>query len=280
MWNMILMRNPLSTLGAGLFLFVTTFHAGCAPKGESDDPRMQRPGFVMEPANTCALSGEPLSGQTSIRTFAGEDIFFRSEAQAAAFDEMPGGAKRVIAGRQLLDRRGVINEYCPLSQEPLPLDAGVLEYRSVLIGFIDQKHLDQFNALPEDVTLRICARYLLEADGIANNRCPITDELLLPDAPVWEDERYKIAFSDTAALATFNALARPRRNELTARIILPDQGVANVICPITERPVRLDSPIINIEGRDIALRNVDAARAFNKLTRAEQVRYAYPEDEH
>ena len=279
-WSRILTRSPLPTLCAGLFLFMTTFHGGCAPKGDRDNAGMETTRFSMGPAETCALSSEPLSGQTSMRTFAGEQIYFRSEAQAAAFDEMPGGAKRVIAGRQLLDRRGVINEYCPLSQEPLPLDAGVVEYRSVLIGFIDQKHLDQFNALPEDVTLRICARYLLQADGVANNRCPITDELLLPDAPVWEDETYKIAFSDTAALATFNALARTRRNELTARIILPDRGVANVICPITERPIRLDSPIINIDGRDIALRNVDAARTFNKLTRAEQVRYAYPEEEY
>ena len=274
------MRKTLPNLCAGLFVFVAAVHVGCAPKGQPDNAGTKTTGYEMGPATTCALSSEPLSGQTSVRTFAGERIFFRSEAQAAAFDEMPGSAKRVIAGSQLLDRRGVINAYCPLSQEPLPLDAGVVEYRSVLIGFIDQKHLDQFNALPEDVTLRICARYLLEADGVANARCPITDELLLPDAPVWEDERYKIAFSDTAALATFNALARTRRNELTARIILPDRGVANVVCPITDRPIRLDSPIINIEGRDIALRNVDAARAFNKLTRAEQVRYAYPEDEH
>lgn len=232
---------------------------------------------LMGPAKVCALSNEPLSSQTATRRFAGEQIYFHSEAQAAAFDEMPGGAKRVIAGKQLLDRRGVMNEFCPLSQEPLPLDACVVRYRNVLIGFVDQKSLDQFNALPEDVTVRICARYLLEADGIANTRCPITDELLLPGAPEMADERYKIAFSDDAALETFNALTRARRNEITARIILPDRGVANVICPITDRPIRMDSPIITIEGRDIALRNVDAARAFNKLTSAEQLRYAYPE---
>lgn len=262
-----------------ILLFGLAAHAGCAPGTEKDivGPKMPEP--TMGPATTCALSSEPLTGQTSVRRFAGEKIYFQSEAQAAAFDEMPGGSKRVIAGRQLLNRRGVINEYCPISQEPLPLDAGIIEYRSVLIGFIDQKHLDQFNALPEDVSLRICARYLLEADGVANNRCPITDELLLHDAPVLEAARYKIAFSDEAALAKFNALARQRRNELTARIILPDRGVANVTCPITDRPIRLDSPIINIEGRDIALRNVDAARAFNKLPHAEQVRYAYPEEQ-
>ena len=92
-----------------------------------------------------------------------------------------------------------------------------------------------------------------------------------------DDDRYKIAFSDRAALETFNALTRSKRNEITARIILPDRGVVNVICPMTDRPIRLDSPIITIDGRDIALRNVDAARAFNKLPRAEQVRYAYPD---
>ena len=263
-----------------MLLLILACHAGCAPGTGKDIAGTKMPEKAMGPATTCALSNQPLTGQTSVRRFAGEKIYFQSEAQAAAFDEMPGGSKRVIAGRQLLNRRGVINEYCPISQEPLPLDAGIIEYRSVLIGFIDQNHLDRFNALPDDVTLRICARYLLEADGVANQRCPITDELLLHDAPVLEGGKYKIAFSDEAALATFEALARQRRNELTARIILPDQGVANVTCPITDRPIRLDSPIITIDGRNIALRNVDAARAFNKLPRAEQVRYAYPEEEH
>jgi len=270
------MRKPLLNLSAGLFLVMGMVHSGCAPKVESNTKASPGP---MIPASACALSDEPLSGQTSIRTFAGEQIFFHSEAQAAAFDEMPGGAKRVIAGRQLLQRRGVMNEFCPLSQEPLPLDARVVEYRSVLIGFLDQKHLDQFNALPDDVTVRICARYLLEAEGVVNDRCPITDELLLPGAPVLEDTRYKIAFSNTDALASFNEMTRAERNELTARIILPDRGVINVICPITDRPIRLDSPIISVEGRDIALRNVDAARTFNKLSRAEQARYVDIEEQ-
>jgi hypothetical protein len=234
------MTKTLLTLAAALLMLVLL--CGCTTKPVETRTTAQL--GLMGPAKVCALSNEPLSSQTATRRFAGEQIYFHSEAQAAAFDEMPGGAKRVIAGKQLLDRRGVMNEFCPLSQ---------------------------------DVTVRICARYLLEADGIANTRCPITDELLLPGAPEMADERYKIAFSDDAALETFNALTRARRNEITARIILPDRGVANVICPITDRPIRMDSPIITIEGRDIALRNVDAARAFNKLTSAEQLRYAYPE---
>ena len=276
------MRTTLATRYAGplMLLSVLVSSIGCAPGTQRDLAGASMPENAMSPATTCALSSEPLKGQTSVRRFAGEKIYFQSEAQAAAFDEMPGGSKRVIAGRQLLDRRGVINEFCPISQEPLSLDADIIEYRSVLIGFIDRQHLDQFNALPDDVTLRICARYLLEADGVANERCPITDALLLHDAPVLEGERYKIAFADEAALARFNALARQRRNELTARIVMPDRGVVNVTCPITDRPIRLDSPIINIEGRDIAVRNVDAARAFNKLPHAEQVRYAYPEQQH
>lgn len=218
----------------------------------------------------CALSQRTLPSKPAIRLFAGKEIRFHSESEATTFDELPGGRKRVIAGQQVLARRGVANAECPISQNPLPIDAEVMRFQGVLLGFSTTEERDRFRALPDDVQIRMVARHLLRSDGIPNERCPISDLVLLPGSPTLEVADKRIAFADQASLVQYQTMPSPRQNEIAARILMPERGVSNTTCPVTRQPIRLDSPVVVVDGRRIALRNVQAARTFNGMPLSER----------
>lgn len=229
---------------------------------ESDTPLPQRPGLWVE---RCALSSRPLGPEPAIRIYAGEQIRFRSESEATNFDDLPGERKRVLAGQQVHGRNGVANGSCPITQKPLPIDATIISFENVRIGFVSSAEQAQFEGLPQDVQTRMVARHLLRSQGIPNERCPISDALLLPGCPSIEIREVRIAFADQASLAVFETMPPARRNEIVARILMPEQGISNITCPITRKPIRLDSPVVVVDGQSIALRNVQAARAFNGM---------------
>ena len=218
----------------------------------------------------CALSKKPLSSDPALRLFAGEEIQFRSESEATTFDELPGERKRVIAGQQGLARRGVANSDCPVSQNPLPIDATIIIFEGVRLGFSSSEEQQRFQSLPRNVQIRMVARYLLRSNGIPNERCPISDLVLLPGSPTLQIGDVRIAFADQINLEAFQTMPPPRRNEIAARILMPERGVSNITCPITGQPIRLDSPVVTLDGQRIALRNVQAARTFNGMPVDEQ----------
>ena len=240
------------------------------PRTDSTEAAPLEPSVEERTLERCALSKEPLSSEFAIRLFAGEAIRFRSESEATTFDELPGERKRVIAGQQVLARRGVANADCPVSQKPLPIDATIIDYEGVQIGFSSSDEQKRFQALPRNVQIRMVARYLLRSDGIPNDRCPISDLVLLPGSPSLQVADVRIAFADQTQLEAFQEMPPPQRNEIAARILMPERGVSNTTCPITRQPIRLDSPVILLDGQRIALRNVQAARTFNGMPIAEQ----------
>ena len=79
-------------------------------------------------------------------------------------------------------------------------------------------------------------------------------------------------------IEAFHALTPDERNEMTARILLPERGISNITCPVTMRPVRMDSPVVRVDGRWIALRNVEAARTFNSMSFEDRRAIASPID--
>ena len=231
-----------------------------------------------EASERCALSRKPLSAEPALRLFAGEQIQFRSESEATTFDDLPGERKRVIAGQQVLARKGVANEDCPVSQDPLPIDATVISYEGVRLGFVSPEQTERFQGLPRDVQIRMVARYLLRSQGIPNDRCPISDLVLLPGSPTLQVADVQIAFANEASLETYQTMNAPQQNEIAASILLPERGITNTTCPITGKPVRLDSPVVMLDGQRIALRNVQAARAFNGMPEAKQRAMVFDED--
>lgn len=261
-------------LAAGTLAGCQATPGGVAPR----DPGTARSTRSPE-AEQCALSSRPLDSDPAVRLFAGETIRFRSEFEATTFDNLPGERKRVIAGRQVLARQGVANSNCPVTQNPLPINAPVMEFKGVSLGFVSEDQSTQFRDLPEDVQLRMVARYLLKAEGIPNERCPISGSVLLPGAPTLTvDGERRIAFADQKSMDTFRTMAPGRRNEITARILLPERGVSNINCPMTGRPIRMDSPVVKVAGRWVALRNVEAARSFNELSPESQQSLAFAEE--
>lgn len=223
-------------------------------------------------AAECPISREALGQQTSSRQFAGEKILFRSEAEASTFDELPGERKRVAAGRQSLGRRGVANENCLVTLRPLPIDAVVIRVENVSLGFKTDGHRTQFNALPEEVRIDLLAPYLVRASGIINTRCPVTDELLHPGCPSLVRDDIRIGFVDQVAIETFENNTTNRRNEIMAAIVLPTRGVLNTTCPISDQPLRLDSPVFRVNGTLIGVRNISTARTFSRMSPEEQSR--------
>ena len=257
-----LILTPLILLG-GLCLGGCETHSSTAARGAEPAPALARSSGLW--VERCALSGRPLDSEPAIRVFAGEEIRFRSESEATTFDDLPGERKRVLAGQQVLGRSGVANGTCPITQKPLPIDASVTSFENVRIGFVSQAEQRQFEGLPRDVQTRMVARHLLRSRGIPNERCPISDALLLPGCPSIEVREVRIAFADQASLDAFERMPSARRNEIVARILMPEQGISNITCPITRKPIRLDSPVVIVDGQSIALRNVQAARAFNGM---------------
>lgn len=258
---------------ASILLVMATLSAGVLSGGCQAPPQSPKPGAeALNPSTRedpgverCALSDRPLGQEPATRLFAGELIRFSSEAEATTFDDLPGERKRVLAGQQVLARRGVANAFCPVSQKPLPIDASVVTFENVKIAFVSRVELEQFEGLPRDIQIRMVARHLLRSRGIPNERCPISDGILLPNSPSIEVRGVQIAFADQSNLEAFRTLPSARRNEIAARILMPERGISNLTCPITQKPIRMDSPVVMVDGRSIALRNVQAARAFNDL---------------
>ena len=249
-------------------LSAAVLSGGCQAPPQSSEPEdvVLSPPSRQDPGvDRCALSDRPLGEVPATRLFAGESIRFRSEAEATTFDDLPGGRKRVLAGQQVLARRGVANAFCPVSQKPLPIDASVVTFENVKIAFVSRVELEQFEGLPREVQIRMVARHLLRSRGIPNERCPISDGILLPNSPSIEVRGVRIAFADQSNLEAFRTLPSARRNEIVARILMPERGISNLTCPITQKPIRMDSPVVVVDGQAIALRNVQAARAFNDL---------------
>lgn len=258
----------LSLIGAG-FPMLAGCQAGSERVEAAEAPRIE----VIDRevgVERCALSRQALPSNPAVRLFAGEEIRFRSEAEATTFDELPGERKRVIAGQQVLARRGVANAECPVSQDLLPIDAEIILFEGVELGFADGAERDRFQALPTDVQIRMVARHLLRSDGIPNERCPISDLVLLPGSPTLQVADQRIAFADEASLMRYQTMPSPKQNEIAARILMPERGISNTTCPVTRQPIRLDSPVVVVDGRRIALRNVQAARTFNGMPAAEQ----------
>ena len=223
-----------------------------------------------ERANQCPMSHQQLGMNPANRWFGGHAVLFLTEAQASSFDELPGEQKRVKAARQVMARRGVANEACLVNSRALPIDAVVVAFNDVPIGFSNQVAFHQFQQVPADVQEVILAPYLVRASGVSNIRCPITGEPLQVGCPTISSSEIEIGFLDQEALEDFKGSNPDVRNEIKAGVILPSRGVSNTMCPITNRPLRLDSPIIEVNGQLIGIRNVDAARTFNKLNKLQQ----------
>ena len=225
---------------------------------------------VTKRANECPLSKQSLEPKTAMRRFGGHDVLFYSEAEASSFDELPGEEKRVVAGRQVLARKGVANEICIVTRAPLPIDAELVVMEGVTLGFTSERYRDQFDAIPAEVRGDLVGPYLVRASGIANTICPITGDTLNVGCPAFAIGDIRIGFADEAALESFHRLESDERNEITAVVVLPARGIRNTTCPMTNKPLRLDSPVFEVDGRLIGVRNVKAARAFNELDPTQQ----------
>lgn len=268
---------PITVASTGLLASVLASSA-CSNSPKTTTPATARSQDVSASGHSdanvrgeqCPLSHEQLGNKPAPRTFASHQILFLSEAEASTFDELPGEQKRVVAGRQVLARRGVANEQCIVTQDPLPIDAKVVRIQGVLIGFTAPAQHDQFNAIPQEVREDLIAPYLVRASGISNTHCPITGELLHVDCPTIHSRGVLVGMADQAALAEYEAAEPGRRNEIVAIVVLPARGVTNKTCPITKRPLRLDSPLIHVDGQLVGVRNVNAARTFNQLNIDEQ----------
>lgn len=221
-------------------------------------------------AGECPFSSKTLGDKPATRRFGGHEILFYSESEASAFDELPGEEKRVVAGRQVLARHGVVNESCIVTKKPLPIDAEVIVIEGVTFGFTSAKYTTQYMAIPAEVRADLVGPYLVRASGISNTTCPITGETLNLGCPSIKSGDVRIGFADTSALESFHMLKANQRNEIIAFVVLPARGIQNTLCPVTSKPLRLDSPVFEVDGRLIAVRNIKAARAFNELDSKQQ----------
>ena len=221
-------------------------------------------------ASECPVSHAPIGSQQSARRFAGKEILFRSESEAASFDELPGELKRIVAGRQYLGRLGVANESCMITARPLPIDAHVVRIDAVHLGFTNEEHWVRFNELAEADRMELLAPYLVRASGIENTHCPQTGEALRPGGPTIGIEDVVIGFRDEAAREAFESETSNHRSETLAAFVLPSRGVVNTTCPISSKPLRLDSPVFEVNGTLIGVRNISAARTFKRMTATEQ----------
>ena len=281
--------TPTQTITRILFpascaLLLTALGACKSPPEKPSQPIAEEPPpKPPEPIRTgraaqCPLTHKQLGPEPASRIFADQEILFLSESEASSFDELPGEKKRIVAGRQVLARQGVINEYCIVTKNELPIDAVVITIQDVRLGFADDTARTQFEAIPEEVRLDLVAPYVVQADGIENSHCPVTGELLYPGCPAIEVHGVVIGFESGASLSSFKAMSSNERSELAALVVLPVQGVDNQRCPVSNKPLRLDSPIVTVDGRQIALRNIDAARKFNQMTLTEKRKAIKPDD--
>ncbi len=235
---------------------------------KSDSNKVATP--VLKRADECPFSSKALGDKPATRRFGGHEILFYSESEASAFDELPGEEKRVVAGRQVLARNGVVNENCIVTKKPLPIDAELIVIEGVTFGFTSPKYTTQYMAIPEEVRADLVGPYLVRASGISNTICPITGETLNLGCPTIKSGDVRIGFADSSALESFHQLKANQRNEMIAVVVLPARGIQNTLCPVTSKPLRLDSPIFEVDGRLIAVRNIKAARAFNQLDSKQQ----------
>ena len=229
-------------------------------------------------AKQCPLTHIDLGPQAASRTFADYEIVFLSEAEASSFDELPGEKKRVVAGRQVLAHEGVENELCIMTEAGLPIDAIVIEMYDVRFGFVDESARQEFDSISEEERLDLASPYLLQAAGIENTLCPVSGAPLHPDCPTIEIRDVRIGFKSKADLEKYKSMSSGDRSELVAFFVLQKEGVRNVLCPVSKMPLRLDSPVVTVDGVSIALRNVDAARTFNQMS-SEQKRKAIEPNE-
>ena len=220
----------------------------------------------------CPLTHQTLDAHAAKRQFAGHDVLFLSEAEASAFDEMPGDEKRVLAARQTLARHGVVNEFGPVSGHALPIDAKIIAIDGIAFGFASAKDLAHFENLPKHDQSVLVAPFFLNIRGVANTHCPINGTALAAYAPTMHVRGVLIGFDNTQALESFKTIGESSLNETIAAIVLREQGVENTVCPITSLPLRLDSPLLVVDDRLIGLRNIEATRQFNQLTQNEQRR--------
>jgi hypothetical protein len=223
-----------------------------------------------ERARQCPVSKSDLNENPASRWFGGHVIFFLTESQASQFDELPGEEKRVVAGRQAMGRLGVVNERCLVTSRRLPIDAFIVSFDGVPMGFSNQPAFRQFREVSTSLQGEILAPYLVRASGVSNTRCPVTGKPLEVGCPTIRSRELAIGFGDDEALAAFNDSNPNLRNEIAAKVVLPSRGITNTTCPITNRPLRLDSPIVDVNGLLVGIRNVDAARTFNKMNALQQ----------
>ena len=101
---------------------------------------------------------------------------------------------------------------------------------------------------------------------------------LHPDCHVIEVRDIRIGFKSNEDLEQYRSLSTDEQSEMIAFFVLQNEGVTNDRCPVSKMPLRLDSPVVTVDGISIALRNVDAARTFNKMSQ-EQKRKAIDQNE-
>jgi hypothetical protein len=275
-----MIRMHVKKIGLVTGLSLVVLGGACSSSQKTPDPKGVTPSLdissrkisdpVLERAHECPFSKKTLKERPATRRFGGHDIHFYSEAEASAFDELPGEEKRVVAGRQVLARKGVANELCIVTRKPLPIDAELIVIEGVTLGFTSARYTNQYKAIPEEVRSDLVGPYLVRASGISNTICPITGDTLHVGCPTVTSGDVRIGFATASALKSFHLLEADDRNEITAVVVLPARGIQNTHCPMTSKPLRLDSPVFEVDGRLIAVRNIKAARAFNELDPTQQ----------
>lgn len=122
------------------------------------------PAPTAEPAPTASLpidpiSREPVAGEGFVGYYGMWKVHFESAENAAQFASLAPAKRAKLAAPQVLKAKGIPNETCPLTGEPLTAAAAPVRYEGQVIGFASVADANQFNALTKKKQAQIIGKW-------------------------------------------------------------------------------------------------------------------------
>lgn len=148
-------------LGAALLLGVLPCLNGCQSSPADAAAPAQAP--VQASAATTEtidpISREPVTGEGFVGYYGMWKVHFESAENAAQFASLAPAKRARLAAPQVLKAKGIPNDTCPLTGEPLTAAAAPVRYEGQVIGFASVADANQFNSLTKKKQAQIIGKW-------------------------------------------------------------------------------------------------------------------------
>ena len=217
----------------------------------------------------CPITGERLTADAQIVHLDSLAIGVTDATCVRQWASMTDSSRRRVIAADVLAAAGVANTHCPICGDMLWINSPTHRYMGMTVGFSTDADVRQFESMSDEAQARLLATVAAETLNAVNDHCPVSGEPITSYAAVRRVDGHTVALATEADAGQWDRLPESAQSRLIAVDVLE---VSNSRCPVSGRPIHIDSPVIVVGARRIAFATEADARQWDSIPESQQAR--------